>query len=174
MSDAALSPAEIVRLLRASTNALAAEAFALGPRASIRPAAGEWCANEVLGHLIEADRRGFAGRIRTVLAEDRPTFVKWDQPGVARERRDNERDTSELIQEFMTARETELAFMAQVDPSLLERTGIHPKVGELSVRDLLHEWVHHDREHLAQMLAVSQVLVRPFMGNARKFSDPTA
>lgn len=174
MTATALTPIEIVRLLRASTNALAAEAWALGPHATIRPAEGEWCATEVLGHLIEADRRGFAGRIRTVLAEDRPTFVKWDQPGVARERRDNERDPSDLIQEFMTARGTDLAFMAEIDPALLRRVGIHPKVGELSVNDLLHEWVHHDREHLAQMLAVSQVLVRPFMGNTRKFSEPAA
>lgn len=174
MTDTALSPVEIVRLLHASTNALAAEVWALGRRAAVRPAEGEWCANEVLGHLIEADRRGFAGRIRTVLAEERPTFVKWDQPGVARERRDNERDPSELIQEFMTARETDLSFMAELDPAVLGRVGIHPKVGELSIGDLLHEWVHHDREHLAQMLAVSQVLVRPFMGNARKFSDPAA
>jgi hypothetical protein len=174
MTDTALSPVEIVRLLHATTNDLVAEVWALGSRATIRPAEGEWCANEVLGHLIEADRRGFAGRIRTVLAEDRPTFVKWDQPGVAQERRDNERDPNELVQEFLAARETDLAFMAQIDPALLGRVGIHPSVGELSVNDLLHEWVHHDREHLIQMLAVSQVLVRPFMGNARKFSDPTA
>ena len=29
-----------------------------------RPAPGEWSANECVGHLIEAERRGFAGRIR--------------------------------------------------------------------------------------------------------------
>lgn len=172
MTDTDRTPLELVRLLHASTNALAAEVWALGPQATARPAEGEWCANEVLGHLIEADKRGFASRIRTVIAEDRPTFVKWDQPAVAAERRDHLRDASELIQEFMSARETDLAFMAELDPAVMARVGIHPTVGELSVGDLLNEWVHHDREHLAQMLAVTQSQVRPFMGNAQKFGQP--
>jgi hypothetical protein len=31
------------------------------------PAPGEWCVKECLGHIIEADRRGFSHRIRDVL-----------------------------------------------------------------------------------------------------------
>jgi hypothetical protein len=172
MTDIDRTPLELVRLLHASTNALAAEVWALGTQATTRPAEGEWCANEVLGHLIEADRRGFAGRIRTVLAEERPTFERWDQPGIAAARRDNLRDPGELIQEFMSAREEDLAFVAELSPTVMGRLGIHPAVGELSIGDLLHEWVHHDREHLAQMLAVTQGQVRPFMGNAQKFGQP--
>ena len=30
----------------------------------------EWSADECVGHIIEADRRGRAGRIRRILAED--------------------------------------------------------------------------------------------------------
>lgn len=165
-------PLDLVRLLHASTNALAAEVWALGGEAALRPAPGEWCANEVLGHLIEADQRGFAGRIRAVVAEDRPAFTPWDQPGVARERRDQEKDPADLVAAFLAARERDLAWVAELDPSLMTRVGIHPAVGELSVGDLLNEWIHHDREHLAQMLAISQAFVRPFMGNALKFSQP--
>ena len=175
MTDTApLTPAEIARLLRSSTDALVAETRALGARATVEPAPGEWCANEVLGHLIEADRRGFGGRIRAVLAEDRPTFVSWDQPGVAAARRDAERNPVELITELLAQRAVDLAFVAALDPSLVGRVGIHPSVGELSISDLLHEWVHHDREHLMQMVAVTQAIVRPSMGNARKFSEPQA
>ncbi|HEV8682276.1 MAG TPA: hypothetical protein VGS09_05825, partial [Actinomycetota bacterium] len=47
------------------------------------PAAEHWCVNEVVGHLIEAERRGFAGRIREMLEADDPVFVTWDQPSVA-------------------------------------------------------------------------------------------
>src|SRR5438045_4507347 len=28
----------------------------------------EWCASQVVGHLVEAEKRGFAGRIREILA----------------------------------------------------------------------------------------------------------
>lgn len=159
-------------LMRASSEAAIAEVRALGTRSSIAPAPGEWSANEVLGHLIEADRRGFVGRVRAVVEHDRPTFETWDQPVVAAARHDAERDPEELIAEFLFERETGLDFVAVLDPALFARTGIHPVVGDLSVSDLLHEWVHHDREHIAQMLAVTQSLVWPSMGNARRFSEP--
>jgi hypothetical protein len=48
---------------------------------------------------------------------------------------------------------------------------VHPDVGELRIVDLLHEWLHHDRAHLAQALANVQAYVWPYMGNARKFSE---
>jgi hypothetical protein len=57
------------------------------------------------------------------------------------------------------------------DKDLL-RTGIHPVVGELSVRDLLYEWVYHDQNHIKQMLSNIQANAWPHMGNAQKFSRP--
>jgi hypothetical protein len=51
------------------------------------------------------------------------------------------------------------------------RPGRHPQVGDVTVRDILHEWVHHDREHLAQLTALTQRLVWPGMGNARRLSE---
>ena len=48
-----------------------------------------------------------------------------------------------------------------------------PKVGFLSVRDLLHEWVHHDRNHIRQMLANVQAFAWPHMGNGQRFFTTT-
>jgi hypothetical protein len=52
----------------------------------------------------------------------------------------------------------------------LSRVGMHPEVGPLRVDELLGEWVHHDRNHVRQMLAVTQARVWGQMGNARRFS----
>ena len=48
----------------------------------------------------------------------------------------------------------------------------HPpgRSGALRVDELLGEWVHHDRNHVRQMLAVTQARVWDQMGNARRFS----
>jgi len=167
-----LSIRSIVALMHASAEACALEVRALGGLASVRPTPGEWCANEVVGHLIEADRRGFAGRVRAVVEQDRPGFEKWDQPAVAAARHDDERDPEELVAEFLAARERDMAWVETLRPGALDRVGVHPRVGELSVRDILHEWVHHDREHLAQLLAVTQALAWPWMGNTQLFSQP--
>ena len=56
--------------------------------ATVHPAAGEWCVNEVLDHLIEAEQRGCAGRIRIILSADETRLETWDQnevvPSIAR------------------------------------------------------------------------------------------
>ncbi len=169
----ALSPLDVAALLQATGTQLAAELGAL-PEAVLRhhPAPGEWCAKEVLGHLIEAERRGFAGRIRTLLAEDRPTFVGWEPADVARERKDCERDVRELLVEFGALRDESADLVASLRAGDLTRGGDHPKVGVLTVRDLLNEWIHHDRNHVRQIHANVQSYVWPHMGNAQRFSQP--
>ena len=82
---ALLSPDAIAALLLASVHALAAEATALGPRATERPAEGEWSANEVIGHLVEAEARAFNGRIRAILETDAPDLTLLGTMGYSRE-----------------------------------------------------------------------------------------
>ncbi|HLZ08929.1 MAG TPA: DinB family protein [Chloroflexota bacterium] len=60
-----LVPSEVAQLLAAAGAEIEAEVRAMPAElASWRPAEGEWCVNEVIGHIVEAERRGFAGRIR--------------------------------------------------------------------------------------------------------------
>jgi DinB family protein len=166
-----LSPSEIRTLLAASLATVEAEVSAMPPHvAQWRPAPGEWCANEVVGHLIEAERRGFAGRIRIILASDWPGLEPWDQPAVAAARRDCDRLGTEVVAEFRLLRTESLELVARLRPADLDRAGIHPAVGELRVRDLLAEWVYHDRNHVRQLLANSQARVWPQMGNAQRFT----
>jgi len=169
----ALTPREAAELLRGALVTLQAESRAL-PAAVLawHPADGEWCANEVLGHLLEAERWGFAGRIRVLLESDNPQLDAWDQAAVARARRDCARDWRSLLGEFAALREESAAFVAGLDARAFERGGRHPKVGDLRVRDVLHEWVHHDRNHIRQILANVQAYVWPQMGNAQRFSLP--
>ncbi len=169
---APLAAREVASLLRAAAAALQAEMAALPAHLpGWHPAPGEWCAKEVLGHLIEAERRGFAGRIRLILSGEEPVLAGWDQEVVARERRDCEADVSALLREFVGLREASVALVAALSPADLRRGGHHPKVGQLTVGDLLHEWVHHDRNHFRQILANVQAFVWPGMGNAQRFSE---
>jgi len=129
----------------------------------------EWCVNEVLGHLIESEKRGFFGRITRTIEQDRPIEEPWDQIAVARERRDCERMVMSLFMEWMGLRRRSLELVRSLTPGQLERACVHGKVGELRVKGLLHEWVHHDRNHTRQLLANVQARVWPHMANSQKF-----
>ena len=176
MNDAPtpIAPEGIARYLEAAGAAILAEYEALGPDARWRPAPAEWSANETLGHILEAERRGFNGRIRTILASDDPALVGWDQVAVAAARRDELRDPSELLAEFLALRADSIELVRSLRSEALSRIGTHDRVGVISIGDLLGEWVHHDRNHVKQILSVTQVRVWPQMGNARRFVDPKA
>ena len=139
------------------------------------PEPGEWSANECVGHLIEAERRGFAGRIRRILAADRPDIPadleSWDPPAVAEARRDHLRPAAELAAEFDALRADERG--PRPEPHrrpTCDASGSIRRSDPLRVDELLGEWVHHDRNHIRQMLAVTQARVWAQMGNARRFS----
>ncbi len=168
-----VEPSRIADLLEASVSAVVAELDALGADGGWRPEAGEWSANECVGHLIEAETRGFAGRIRQILAADpgRPvTLVTWDPPAVARGREDHLRSGRELAAAFAALRVDGVALVRGLGPADLPRFGHHPDVGPLRVDELLGEWVHHDRNHVRQLLEATQRRVWGQMGNARRFS----
>jgi hypothetical protein len=165
-----MTPAEAADVLETSGRAYVTILRSVPPdAASWRPAPGEWCANECLGHVIEAEKRGFAGRIRLILGADNPRLETWDQPAVAQARRDCEKPPEELIQEFEPLRRDSLAMLRSVREDQLAREGAHPRVGALTVNDLIHEWVHHDGNHLRQLVANIQAYVWPTMGNSRRF-----
>jgi hypothetical protein len=173
MAAAPLAPPVVAGLLAAAATTIRAEMAALPADAlAWHPAEGEWCVKDVLGHLIESEKRGFAGRVRVILAEDRPQLEGWDQEAVARARHDCAREWADLFDEFARLRDESVPLVARLHPADLARGGHHPKVGFLTVGDLLHEWVHHDRNHIRQMLANVQGLAWPHMGNAQRFSLP--
>ena len=134
-----------------------------------RPASAEWCANEVIGHFIEAEERGFAGRIRTLLSADTPNLSEWDQEEVATARDDCARDPQALLTEFAHLREPAIAMVRGLKTGDLSRGGNHPQIGYVTVGELLSEWVYHDQNHIRQLLANLQAYVWPNMGSTQKF-----
>ncbi len=163
-----LTTDRIAVYLEATCALIEAELEALGDDSSWHFAPTEWCANEVVGHMVEAEKRGFAGRIREI-QEGRKQTAAWDQVAVAKERNDCARLGQSLWMEFMGVRNGSIKLVRSLGPGDLGKGIAHPKVGELRVRDLLQEWIHHDRNHTRQLLAIAQERVWPHMGNAQKF-----
>ncbi len=170
MNDRALAPAEAAQLLRATLELLRSALLAIpAPLLTARPGPRDWCINEVLGHLIEAEERGFAGRIRAIVAADEPDLVGWDQEEVAAARGDCEREVLELLDDFVGRRQESVKMVSGLSLSDLDRGGMHSAVGRLTVGELLHEWVYHDQVHVSQIAGNLQRLVWGHMGNAKRF-----
>lgn len=164
-----LTPDQVALYLESTCAHIEAELMALGDDAGWHQAPGEWCAREVVGHLIEAEKRGFAGRIRLILANPGLQLEAWDQDAVEKQRNDCARVTDSLWMEFMGLRHDSVNLVKSLHAADLDKGGLHPKVGELKVRWLLHEWISHDRNHTKQLLSIAMERVWPHMGNSQKF-----
>ena len=110
----------------------------------------------------------FARVIREILA-GKPKTSAWDQEQVARDRNDCGRLGQSLWMEFMGLRNDSVTLVRSLGPGDLSKGIEHPKAGRLAVLDLLHEWIHHDRNHFRQLQANIQAFVWPEMGNCQKF-----
>jgi hypothetical protein len=129
-----------------------------------RPAPGQWCINEVVGHLIEADRQAFMVRIKGMLAEKRFEIRAVDADKIAAGRSDHKRDVFELIDELDRQRITCAEMIMNLSPGDMERSGIYPPHGAFRISDFVYEWAYHDWDHLQQILNNLKAQVWPRMG----------
>jgi hypothetical protein len=167
-TTAELTTDQVAEYLEATCALIDSELKALGDDSSWHFDPKEWCANEVVGHLVEAEKRGFAGRIREILAGKEKTSA-WDQAAVAKQRNDCARMGQSIWMEFMGVRNDGIKLVRSLKTGDLDKGIEHPMAGRLTVRGLLHEWVSHDRNHTRQMLQIGQERVWPHMGNSQKF-----
>jgi DinB superfamily len=162
-----MSPKEVAARIDAAGTAIEAELGSMSDElASWHPANGEWCVKEVLAHLMLSESHGFAGRIAHILSADEPplTATGRSEPACGE-------SLENMLAGFRAQRTRSVELVAGLQPWDLDRAGIHERVGRLTVNELLHEWVFHDRAHLRQILANVEVYVWPQMGGAQAFTE---
>lgn len=133
------------------------------------PAAGEWCALEVVGHLTEADMRAFLNRIVLLRGEPGALFEPWNPDEIAASRGDCGKDAQTMVDEFAKVRAVGVGVLRELSADELTLAGRHPDVGDLSIANLIAEWVAHDRAHLAQLGQITRAAMLAGMGNALAF-----
>jgi hypothetical protein len=119
-------------------------------RMRVRPIEGKWTPCEVLGHLCDCEWV-YGYRARLILCEDRPTILGMDQDRWVAGQRTNEREPSELADEFRALREYNLRMWQGLTPQELKRAGQHDERGLESLELVRTMLAGHDLLHLDQM-----------------------
>ena len=119
-----------------------------------------WSPFDVLGHLIHGEHTDWLPRARIILEHgDTRPFDKFDR--FAQFRASQGRTLPEMLDEFASLRAAnlrELEALALTDADL-DRRGMHPELGPVTMRQLLATWVAHDLDHVVQ---ISRVLARQY------------
>ena len=151
---AKLSPPEIVDKVRAAMADLREAAVAVpAERFADAPAPGEWSANAVMAHVVEAGRH-FGGAIARIL-DGRPAEALRDEAA---------RDTSpRTLEQWWTLLEQDrralFARVLEAEPDRrLESTVEHPMFGPLNWRETLLFMRLHDLDHAGQLRKIASAL----------------
>jgi DinB superfamily len=110
---------------------------------------------DVVGHLIDGEETDWMPRARIILAREAdPVFEPYDR--FRHRARNVDRTMAALLAEFARLRSENLAELQawQLGPAELDLPGRHPRLGPVTMRQLLAAWVVHDLEHVAQAARV--------------------
>jgi len=149
------SLADIVELLRRTPTVLAALLVGVPNGWTETPdAAGGWRPRDVVGHLISAEMDDWVPRAERILDDgtSKP-FDPFDR--FAHVERDANGPLDRLVARFAELRAQNLARLDELitTPADLDRRGLHPSLGEVTLGELLATWAVHDLDHVSQIFA---------------------
>lgn len=125
-----------------------------------KPASDRFSVAEVLAHLSHSEGQCYRMRLDRFLAEARPTFEAEDAQMYLDLYRDA--DPEDAFDHFEEQRETNVVYLRHLPSEAGGRVALHKEAGEITLRQMLHEWALHDLGHIRQIAE----LVR-----ARKYLD---
>jgi len=133
------------------------------------PAPKKWSVQVIVAHLDDVEEVGMRARVEAIVTQERPLLKAFDQEARVIKMRYDRKNPLRSLQSFERQRKSNLRWLRKLRTPQLKRTGLHEKVGEVSVEDFLYEWAFHDLGHLKQILEIKRYALYPRMGNMRKF-----
>jgi hypothetical protein len=108
-----------------------------------------------VGHLIDGEETDWIPRARIILARGpNPRFEPYDR--FRHKQRNVGRSLASLLAEFADLRGKNLKLLRswKLTDEQLDLPGQHPRLGAVTLRQLLAAWVVHDLGHIAQVARV--------------------
>jgi DinB superfamily len=110
---------------------------------------------DVVGHLVHGEKTDWRERILMILEQGTSkSFVPFDR--FAQFEASKGKSLPQLLDEFEKLRNESIQWLRSlnISESDLDKKGLHPVLGEVTLRQLLSTWAVHDLTHIAQVTRV--------------------
>ena len=114
-----------------------------------------WSPFDVIGHYIHGEETDWITRAEIILAQgENLTFEPFDR--FAQFEKSKNKTLSELLETFADLRRKNIETLKSwnLTEEHLNLKGIHPELGEVTLRQLLATWVVHDLTHIRQIVSI--------------------
>ncbi len=114
-----------------------------------------WSAYDVIGHLIHGDKTDWLTRAELILSYNvEKKFQPFDR--FAQFENSKGKTLKQLLDEFKEIRDANIIRLRslKITEQDLEKTGVHPTFGVVTLSQLLSTWIVHDLNHISQIARV--------------------
>jgi hypothetical protein len=115
-----------------------------------RPDIQNWAPLEIICHMRDYEEI-FLYRLRAVLELNDYEFPVYDVDRWAIDRQYLRNDPSEAVSAFRRRRSDSLEFLKSLKPEQWQRSGIHIRLGRMTIEDQVKMMTNHDENHLKQL-----------------------
>ncbi len=123
-----------------------------------KPGETAWSQTEILAHLADFEVPCFQSRVETILRGGSVLAINPDKRAVDVPYAAMDPFTS--LDQFARDREKSLARLRRLSAADLARRAVHSELGEITMANLLAEWVSHDLGHIRQLVVAA---AQPFL-----------
>lgn len=110
-----------------------------------------WSILEVLNHLVDEEVLDFRRHLEHILFTPDKPWPKIDPQGWVTEKRYNDRQLGETLQNFKAEREKSIAWLATLGHPKWD-AAVEMPWGPLTAGDMLASWLAHDLLHMRQLV----------------------
>ena len=111
----------------------------------------KWCLLEILCHLYDEEREDFRFRTQWVLERPNEIPPNFDPVAWVIERNYIDQDYNLVLDKFLSERDKSINWLKSLENPKWDNYYTHPKIGNLSAKHFLDNWLAHDYLHIKQI-----------------------
>jgi hypothetical protein len=119
--------------------------------------AASWSILETVNHLYDEEIEDFRVKLDIILHRPEEPWPPIDPEGWVIERKYNERDLEESLENFLDERKSSLKWLRSLEKPDWDATYTSP-FGSMSAGDMFSSWVTHDHLHMRQLVELHRFL----------------
>jgi len=116
-----------------------------------KPSKDKWCVLEVVSHLYDEEREDFRARVQSILQDPNRQLVTFDPLLWVAEHDYIHQDFDVARKRFFKERDFSINWLTNLNSPRWDHTYKHPKLGPISARMMLSNWLAHDYIHIRQI-----------------------
>lgn len=135
-----------------------------------KPSPEKWCPLEIICHLFDEEVEDFRTRVHHVLETPDHTPPPVNPVQWVTERDYLNQDFHQKLNAFLLERENSILWLKSLKQPSWDNAYLHPKLGPMTAKYFLVNWLAHDQLHIKQILRLKYDYLRTVSGENLEYA----